>query len=336
MNQQPPDQTSIPSEMPAAAATTPVRQGAPSGAVPPTNPPPTGGVTGAPGGTAADAGQLSTSSAVSCACQCATGPKPLVYALGRLAYDFASTSRKESLQQSMGSGTLVENPDQLLAHLEKSLWDAAAVQWILLVENAPVYVIEPQGAFARNAYDVLRHFLRDQLTEKVERVSIPGTITGSTQLRSGVAVATVNPEIRGMFSWTTDALIKGVMEAKKSETSAGERIADGVRGFLDRVYYELRNFGQDSRERAINYAATNAFQIERVYESAMRQEMELDTIEVEPNPLARPSSETWDVKLSFFFPDGAPNAARKIFRLTVDVTDVVPVTVGEVRSWSAR
>jgi hypothetical protein len=84
----------------------------------------------------------------------------------------------------------------------------------------------------------------------------------------------------------------------------------------------------------MNYAATNAFQVARVFESAIGEALELDGIAVEPSPICRPGSDCWDVKLTFFDPTKRLQRARKVYRFTIDVSDVVPVTVGVVRSWS--
>jgi len=44
-------------------------------------------------------------------------------------------------------------------------------------------------------------------------------------------------------------------------------------------------------------------------------------------------SDCWDVKLKFFDPENS-RRAKKLFRFTIDVSDIIPVTLGEVRSWS--
>jgi len=110
--------------------------------------------------------------------------------------------------------------------------------------------------------------------------------------------------------------------------------AEGVLNFLDRVYYELRNLGVTSQERAINYAATNAYQVGAVFERAANERLELDTIDVERSPICRPGSDCWDVKLVFFNPTRRMEQARKVYRFTVDVSHVIPVTVGAIRSWN--
>jgi len=279
------------------------------------------------------------------ACSCQGGGSPtvqLVYPLGQLGYDFGTEARRDSIMQHMSESANPQDPNQLLAYLENNPWDAAAILWTLSLDATPIYAIQPQGPFASDVYQRLRQFLREQLSEGVERVSIPGIIVGSVRLMSGQAVPVVQPAIRGMYSWTTTALIEAILgstppeSAEEREREAYFQRAQAVTNFLERVYYELRNLGMTPQERAINFAATNAFNVEKVFEAAIREEMDLDIIEVERSPLCRPDSDCWDVKLTFFNPGKVFEQARKVYRFTVDVSDVVPVTVGRVRSWFVR
>ena len=84
----------------------------------------------------------------------------------------------------------------------------------------------------------------------------------------------------------------------------------------------------------MNYAATDAFQAHQIFEQCGREALELDAIEVDRSPICRPESDCWDVKLTFFDPLKRMERARHVHRFTVDVSDVVPCTVGEVRHWS--
>ena len=68
----------------------------------------------------------------------------------------------------------------------------------------------------------------------------------------------------------------------------------------------------------------------------MNARMDLDTMEVERSPICRPDSDCWDVKLTFFDPSKVFERARKEYRVTVDVGDVITVTVGDVRAWFDR
>jgi cyanobactin maturation PatA/PatG family protease len=266
----------------------------------------------------------------------------LVYALGTIGYDLPTRSRRASLQQQMGEPG-PDEPAALLAHLDEHPHDATAVQWTLNLQATPIYLIHPTGPFAGSAYELLRRFLREQADEGVERVSLAGTVIGTAPHRSGLELPVVEPEIRGMYSWTTEALVKSVIEAASKDGARGkaaqerqQQIKEGVRNFLERVYFELRNLGREPQERAINFAATNAFEAEHVYEQAIGEEMELDSIGVEPSSLCPPGSDCWDVKLVFFFPDRPAQTVRRLYTFTVDVADVVPATVGPMRSWSIR
>lgn len=269
-----------------------------------------------------------------------SGVGDLVYALGTIGYDIPTRSRRASLRQRMGDPG-PDEPGALLAHLESNPHDATAVQWTLNLEGTPIYVIEPTGPFADASYELLRRFLHEQVEEGVERVSLAGVITGTTLHRSGMELPVVDPVIRGMYSWTTDALVSSVIEATGDNGTGkpgarGEEIRAGVNNFLERVYYELRNLGREPYERAVNYAATNAFEVEQVYERAIGDNMELDSIDVEPSGVCPPGSDCWDVKLTFFFPEQPAQAVRRLYRFTIDVADVVPATVGPTRSWSIR
>jgi hypothetical protein len=293
---------------------------------------------------------LQPSAGCSCQTSQASAAPQLVYALGQLSYDLVNEARLDSLTQNMtgqAGGTLTEraaafDPVRLLNYLGSSPWDAAAIEWTLVLDGTPIYAIRPQGPYAAQAYEELRRFLQDQLDAGVERVSIPGVIWGKTTLLMGQVVPVIVPERRGMRSWTTTALIQAVAGpapaegASQQEKESHAQRQAGVRDFLDRVYHEHRNLGMMPQERALNFAATNAYQAENVYESAMKQSMDLESIQVTRSPICRPGSDCWDVELYFFYPQRQVQTVRKVYRFTVDVSDVVPVTVGPTRSWLTR
>ena len=286
-----------------------------------------------------------------CGCGCGgrKASPQLVYALGELGFDFGTEARRDTFIQTMEkpANSAAPNPfdaNQLLAHLEKNPWDAASVNWTLTLDGVTIYAVKPEGPFAGAAYQRLRQFLKEQTTEGADRISVPGVISGKVRLLNGQVVPAIIPEVRGMYNWTTAALIDAIAGPKPNGSvsdaehqSHSEKVA-GVRGFLERVYYELRNLGITPQERAMNYAGTNAFQIEKVYEAAMKEkeDTDLESIEVERSPVCRPESDCWDVKLLFFFPDRQVQTVRKAYRFCVDVSDVIPVTVGPVRSWYVR
>jgi cyanobactin maturation PatA/PatG family protease len=277
------------------------------------------------------------------ACACggtAQAGRGLVFALGTLGVDLMSEARRDSIRDHMPAKADVHNPAHLLEHLDKNPWEAASITWTVLLDQTPIYGVRPSGPFATHVYDRLREFLTDQVAGKIERVSIPGRLCCGVTLIDGQVVPGIEPELRGMYSWTTSALREAVAGTTSDKTEAAKlqhtRKLESIHNFLERVYFELRNLGVTPEERAINYAATNAFKIGTVFHTAVRDEMELDAIEVERSPVCRPDSDCWDVKLLFFYPQRPVQTVRRAFRFTVDVSDVVPVTVGAVRSWFVR
>lgn len=287
---------------------------------------------------AARAGQLAPSECNSC-----QQGGSLVYALGELGFDFGTQARLDAMNAQMDEGRFPSNPRDLLDFLNaeggSNLHVATAIIWTLNHDAMPFYAIRPEGAFARETYSRLLEFFTDQVDAKAERVSIPGVLDGTVTLMSGQQVPVLIPDLRGMFNWRTSDLIASVMGMPPEDGEQRRQFEtklEGMQNFLERIYFEVRNLGLTPQERALNFAATNAFNLERVFESAAALRLQLDEIGVERSPICRPDSECWDVRLIFFDPSNALGAARTAYRFTVDVSDVVPVLVGRVRSWAVR
>jgi cyanobactin maturation PatA/PatG family protease len=268
------------------------------------------------------------------ACGCGCKPKPLVYALGLIGYDLGSEARRDwFIQQGLRNP---DNPSEMLEHLTGNPHHSMALTWTLQQETTVTYAIQPSGPFSTMAFDLLRGFLSAQVTSGVQQVSMPGIIQGDASLFNGQSVPVIHPETRGMFSWSTPALVHAVLgpAPEAAEALAKHQLqSEQVENFLERVYYEVRNFGISSSDRALNYAATNAFQVNQVFKSALELEMRLDAISVERSAICRPQSDCWDIKLMFFNPAKRLEQARLLYRFTIDVSDVVPVTVGKIRHW---
>jgi cyanobactin maturation PatA/PatG family protease len=299
------------------------------------------------GGKKADAGKDGD-----CGCGCGghgknsggAARKPqLVYALGKLGIDFGTEARRDSLLQAMsmmpGEGpTAGDVLLRLLDYFETAPYDAASVIWTLNLDATPIYSINPVGAYAAQAYERMRAALRAQIAEGADLISVPGVIGGSLRLQSGQTVPAIIPGMRGIYSWATKPLVEHALGAAPTAKAALEtytRQASGLSNYLDRVYYDLRNLGLTGEERALNYSATNAVQVASVVRSATLEALDLDRIAVKRSPVCRPDSECYDVELSFFNP-GNTNVANRVFRFTVDVSDVIPVTIGPVRNWTRR
>jgi cyclic patellamide precursor peptide PatG/subtilase family protein len=274
----------------------------------------------------------------------------LVFVIGNLGYDFGTEARRDSYQQRMppadvGGGLLVppnpHDPAQMAHYLAADFAESDSLIWTLNLELTPIYAIAPRGAFAREVHQRLAQILASQVADPtdnsfVERLSLPGRMTEETvRLYSGQVVPVVEVRnVRAFYSWNVNVLARNAVQALQLrdpgvEAAAVERL---LRTFLDRVYFDLRNLGFASPDRALNYAATNAFQAAEVFAQAVAAGMELDDIVVEKSPFCRLYSNCWDVRLKFFDPENV-RRARHVYRYTIDVSDVTPVTLGATRSW---
>ena len=275
----------------------------------------------------------------------------LVYALGTLGYDFGTEARRDSFKQLMPpvdvAGTMVPaNPydaRQMVDYLGNNISEARSLIWTLNIELTPVYAIDPKGPFAREVYQLFQELLSGQIEAEdsedfVERVSVPGLLTGRTiKLFSGQVVPVIEPQsTRGLYGWKVNSLVNAALQTIPTATEGAEEdtIRNTLGSFLNRVYYDLRNLGTTSQDRALNFAVTNAFQAASTFSQAVGSAMELDSIMVDKSPFCRLDSDCWDVKLKFFDPENS-RRAKKIYRFTIDVSDLIPVTLGEVRSWSS-
>lgn len=262
------------------------------------------------------------------------GQIQMVYALGELGYDFGSQARMDSIIQAI----FPNNPprgipeDILLNYLAvpENAYYAQSLIWTVELDATPIYAIVPSGPFAGVVYERLREFLSDG---NIERVSIPGYTGGSIRLMSGQVVPAIIPEVRGIYGWSVEALLDTLMADGTPEGITRDVLGSRIREVLDRVYYDFRNLGVTPHERALNYAATNAYQLSIAISTANENDQVLDTIEVEKSPICRPDSDCYDVKLRFFNPENNQRA-KKVYRFTIDVSDVIPVTIGRMRSWS--
>lgn len=276
----------------------------------------------------------------------------LVYALGRIGFDYSSANLRDSLVQS-GLG----NPDDaaaLVSYLHANPSAAEEITWTLCLDTLPLYAIKPSGPYAARMYEELCRLLAQQIDPNVrlERVALPGFTSGATVLSSGQAIQQVTPAQRGVVGWKTMDLVQKSLGARPDDVAVftasganpGERStaqvaydakATNLNGYLERVYYELRNAGKTPAERAINHSATNAFQAQNVLDATYGSDLQLADISAQANTLGRPGSECWDVTIKFFNPKDRLGQAALVYRFTVDVSGVIPVTLGEPRHWFA-
>jgi cyanobactin maturation PatA/PatG family protease len=278
-------------------------------------------------------------------------------------------------QVTAGSPPIVGPPNpydarQLSDYLDDNPWDANKVIWTLELDGTPIYAIEPERGFAGEVYStprlggemvsssrvyrVLTSALRNHALDPkdgnyVSRVSVPGILTTRTRrLYSGQEVPVVVAQARGLYTWNETALVNAVVGAVEADRAAAsppepavsrEDVAKLVRNFLDKIYYQLRNLGQSPPDRALNFAATNAF----IFADGVREGLlsaryvpgraeskenlyTLDTINAVKSPYCRMDSDCWDVQVTFFDAEEV-RRARVVYQYTIDVSAVTPVSL---------
>ncbi|MFJ9828978.1 S8 family serine peptidase [Streptomyces sp. NPDC101160] len=193
----------------------------------------------------------------------------------------------------------------------------------------------------------------------ISRVSVPGVLTDrTTRLYSGQIVPVVEVKSRGLWTWNEAALVDAVFhevskeaDVKQSEDKRQqsrvqvrdeEQLRLTIRAFLDKIYYQFRNLGQTSADRALNFMGTNAFlfgdkikdgllSASKVPGSTMNL-YALDTITVTKSPYCRVGSDCQDVTVTFYDPEDE-RRSRLSYLFTIDVSDELPVTLAPVHTF---
>jgi cyanobactin maturation PatA/PatG family protease len=273
-----------------------------------------------------------------CTCGGAQKKPQLVYAIGRLGVSFISQARRDSIWRDINRGLKKDEPkrpisDPTLQELfKKEPYQAQSVIWTISRTEVPMYAILPAGAFAAETYGWL---LKEWSDKTVEFISLAGMLAGQVALYDGQIVDAVIPDLRGMFSWDTDKYIEALKDAlKKAKPAVSEELLKReMKRFFGKIQFSIRNRGLSPEERAINAAATNAFNASEVIVEAGEEGLTLRDVGVECSPLSRPGSEYFDVLLTFFDPQNKSERAPLRARFTIDVSDTVPVPIGEPVTW---
>ncbi|QVL33731.1 S8 family serine peptidase [Telmatocola sphagniphila] len=319
---------------------------------------------------AEDSGGVVASSGVEpSACGCGSNSSVKVYALGRINYSLVSPARitflktymqeyptKAELKEPPKASEIRNDPKDIglmvrLLRVAAHEHIAASLEWTLEIEpGIPSYAIKPQGPYAREAYQRLIDALYEfNFGTKIEYIVIPGVISGKAKLLSGQEVPALIPDLRGMFSWNTESLIRRLENVLSEENRAA------IRHYFRRSAKLLKNLGVQAEHRALNFALTNAYT--HIYAADAKRAgnqgynsgyslpepiMDLETVHVSRSQISAPGTECWDVEIAFFYPHVLNSEQarhipdRKIYQFKVDVSDVVPVMIGEIHSWNAR
>jgi cyanobactin maturation PatA/PatG family protease len=265
----------------------------------------------------------------------------LVYAIGSLAIDFGNAARRESFRHAMsqgaGSEQAPEDPSALLSYLKEEPSESASILWVLMVGRVPSYIIQPTGAFASDIYRRLVEVLDEQVTKGVERMTLPGAIVAHGPISTGATLPIVVPTLRSMFTWTMEALVEALLGDRPKGRSSGksESITKAaMRSVVDRVLNDYVNLGVRPEDRALNYAITDVSRLGQIVRGAADEGVAFVKVMVEPSPVTPQERQWFDVVWTFVDPQN-DRGLKQHHRFTVDVTDVSPVPVGEVRAWAA-
>ncbi len=265
-----------------------------------------------------------------------TEKSPLAYPIGRLGVSFSSQTRRDSIWRTVNGGRegdLKPISNEALARLfETAPYQAQSVVWTLSRTDVPMYAIVPHGAFAAETY---RWLVQEWSDPRVEFASIPGVIAGQGTLYDGSVVDLLVPDLRGMSSWSMHAYTEAIVSERKTLDAAisDAQLTQEVSRYLAKIMFTIRNRGVTPEDRALNAAATNAFNVSPVITQAGREGMTLRDVRVERSPLNRAGSEYYDVLLTFFDPAKRLEKAPLLARFTIDVADTVPVVIGEPTIW---
>jgi hypothetical protein len=169
-------------------------------------------------------------------------------------------------------------------------------------------------------------------TRLVERVAIPGVIDGSVRLYNGSVVPVIRPDMRGTRSWNMASLV----ESRMGGTTENAEIQN-LQRLAQRFFEEARNRGLSPEERALNFVATQTFGSLQTLRDKFGANVawELDSISIKRSPTCRDDSDCHDVETAFYDPDNVLRSKVVIAR-TVDVSDKVPVLLGDDREYRRR
>lgn len=218
---------------------------------------------------------------------------------------------------------------------------AQGLTWLLTQDGTPIYALRPSGPFAVHGVDRILEFFVDQQNGLAEQVAIAGSVVGMTTLRNGQTVPVVDPDPRGMFNWNDQLLVSTALDTLDHlKAEDRENLNAQLTSFITQVRYEYRNLGLAANDRAINYAVTNLYQSASVYRKLLadllNDQLALESITADRSPVGPSGSDRWDVKLAFFKPMAQSNGVRQIHAFTVDVSNVIPLAVGEPRTWYVK
>lgn len=251
------------------------------------------------------------------------------FTLGRVGFDIPNEIRRESLCSAISRAGLAgvpEDPAVLAALVDRIPSIAGEVTWLVTREGSVLYAIEVVGPDASVILETFSAGIGGQVSGAIEEMSFPGVVTGETRaLSSGewVPVLRISNQ-RGIYGWRRrDQVTRlplppaGVVELERMLAVINDREP---------------NDGTHSHVRAINYLVTNPTQLAWSAGIVIQTGFCFDSFSVHRSTLSRPYSDCWDIDL-VFRDSNRPHRARLVHRHSVDVGDLLPVSIGSPRTW---
>ena len=213
-----------------------------------------------------------------CTCGAAKPPPALVYALGTIGFDFASEARRDSFVQGVLSDPRaaeqrLDFTHELVDFLSATPHEPNPSIWTLNLDATPIYSIFPSGPFAAIAYERLREALRSRSAAPCNWSRSPATPAEACGCcrarRSRRSCRRCGACIRGRL---TPCSARCSASDPDDEARAGGlqiRRAERPRRFPEpHLLRPQEPRASRPEDRALNYAATNAFQAAEVVAAA--------------------------------------------------------------------
>ncbi|MCA1678316.1 MAG: peptidase S8, partial [Actinobacteria bacterium] len=151
------------------------------------------------------------------------------------------------------------------------------------LEGSPVYALSAVGPYAAEIHVALIGLLGRQAAlderARLQRVCLAGRLTDRcVELLSGQVVAVVEIDgPRGLHGLNVAALADAAIAHLPALSGvARQALRAALSDFLTRVHVELANVGVTPAQRALNFAATNAYQAADSFAAALARGMVLD------------------------------------------------------------
>ena len=254
-----------------------------------------------------------------------------VFALGSVGFEIPTDLAYEALEQdrkSVGIEGSVADAAVMGRLLAERPSLAERLTWLLQANGNPIYALEPEGPLAAEIYSNLAEILTAQVLGEVDTISIPGLRLSSMRtLRDGTRVPRVVMEVmRGLYAWT--------VESSVARTGIDVESSEILLSILRKIKDESRNDGAGGPYRTLNYLLANPVQLTMSAVIAQREGFTFGGLNIIRSTFSRPYSECWDIELAFVDTENEFRAGL-IHRHTVDVADILPVSVGTLKTWRA-